>query len=151
MTFDDLLKEADGAGLIVKEKPLLSADGRIYRNRIAISEALSTDAEKACILAEELGHYYTTSGDILTRDTFKQEHKARLWAFDKLIGLSALVEAFKHGCRTRYEIAQYLGVTEEFLTAAVTAYGAKLDGPISVGEYAVLIAPSGNITIWGPV
>lgn len=35
--------------------------------------------EKACVLAEELGHYYTSQGDILELDTvdaIKQEQRA---------------------------------------------------------------------------
>lgn len=32
---------------------------------IAISTDMKTDAEKACALAEELGHHYTTYGNIL--------------------------------------------------------------------------------------
>ena len=32
---------------------------------IAISTDMKTDAEKACVLAEELGHHYTTYGNIL--------------------------------------------------------------------------------------
>ena len=38
--------------------------------------------EKASVLAEELGHYYTTVGNILDQEDAgnrKQEHKARTW------------------------------------------------------------------------
>ena len=74
--------DADHEQLIVKEKPLINNDGRIYKNRIAIRTDL-TDIEKSCVLAEELGHYYTTVGDILDQSddgNRKQERRARLWA-----------------------------------------------------------------------
>lgn len=147
MTYDELLAEADGLGLIVKEKPLESADGRICGNRIAIRNTLNTSAEKACVLAEELGHYYTSSGDIIRSDQYRQERKARLWAYDKMVGISAIVEAFRHGCRSRYDMAQYMNVTEEFLSAAVSTYGQILPGPICVNNYTVFFSPSGTVSI----
>ena len=58
--YEALLDEANSKGLIVKEKPLQSSDGRIKGNRIAIRKDLKTSTEKACVLAEELGHYETT-------------------------------------------------------------------------------------------
>lgn len=49
---------------------------------VAISNSLRTQKEKACVLAEELGHFYTSTGNILDMsDTGnrKQEARARLW------------------------------------------------------------------------
>ena len=59
MTYDELLIDADAAGLIVKEKKLNSSDGRIWNNRVAIRRSIPTSVEKSCVLAEEIGHYYT--------------------------------------------------------------------------------------------
>ena len=61
-SYELLLDEASNNGLIVKEKPLKNADGRIKGCKIAIRKNLDTTAEKRCVLAEELGHYYTTYG-----------------------------------------------------------------------------------------
>lgn len=55
--------------------------GLCVDNNIAIKKSLN-QAEKACILAEELGHYYTTTGNILDQTNIsnrKQERRARLW------------------------------------------------------------------------
>lgn len=55
---------------------------------------------KKCVLAEELGHYHTTVGDILdlsTASNQKQEYRARLWTYDKMIGLSGIISAYKTG------------------------------------------------------
>ena len=60
MTYDDLLREAEIEQLTVREKPLRSAKGRIFGNRIAIKKDLS-ETEKACVLAEEIGHYFLLS------------------------------------------------------------------------------------------
>lgn len=64
MTYEELLVLSDSENLIVKEKEIPGYGGRIYKNRIAINRSLPTQAEKACVLAEELGHHYTTTGDI---------------------------------------------------------------------------------------
>ena len=63
MTYDELLIEADKLGIIVKELDLKTRDGHCKGNKIAIHKNLS-NYEKACVLAEELGHYYLTVGDI---------------------------------------------------------------------------------------
>ena len=113
MTYEELLNISETENLIVKEKNIPG-----YKNRIAIHQGIDTSIEKACVLAEELGHYYTTVGDILDqskRENRKQERQARLWAYNKQIGLIGLVRAFEHGCQNRFEIAEYLEVTEEFL------------------------------------
>lgn len=69
MNYEDLLIEADRAGLIVKEKPLLLSDGRIKGQKIAIRKDIPTLRKKADVLAEELGHYYTTTGRIIEQDS----------------------------------------------------------------------------------
>lgn len=80
LTYNDLLIEADNNCLITKEKPLRANKGRIKGNRIAIKEDM-IETEKKCVLAEELGHHYTTIGNILDQtDTAnrKQERHARI-------------------------------------------------------------------------
>ena len=90
MVYEELLTEADGQDLIVREKDIPGYGGRICGNRIAIRKDIETETEKACVLAEELGHHYTTVGDIMDQtDTGnrKQELQARIWAYNRLIGL----------------------------------------------------------------
>ena len=90
MNYEELLIEADTNNLITKEKPLLANAGRIKGNRIAIKKDLPTQREKACVLAEELGHFFTSSGNILDTSDIsnrKQEARARLWAFNRQVGL----------------------------------------------------------------
>lgn len=48
---------------------------------IALNSKFKDSAEKACVLAEELGHHYTTVGNILDQsdtNNRKQELRARL-------------------------------------------------------------------------
>lgn len=144
MEYEELLEEADSQGLIVKEKPLKYNNGRIKGKRIAIREDIDTTTEKACILAEELGHHYTTVGNILDLEdpaNRKQERRARLWGYDRLIGLHGIINAYEAGCRSSYEIADYLGVTEEYLQECIGAYREKYGTGATVGEYYVMFEP----------
>lgn len=145
MTYEELLIEADTIGLITKEKALLSADGLIKNNRIAIRQNIPTTAEKACILAEELGHYHTAAGNILDQQDIwnrKQEAKGRLWAYNKQIGLMGIVAAYQASCRSLYEMADYLNVTEHFLKEALEQYQKKYGVCTTVDNYIVYFIPS---------
>lgn len=63
---------------------------------VAIRENM-TIPEKTCALSEELGHHETSVGNIIDMASAanrKQERQARLWAYNKQIGLIGLVRAF---------------------------------------------------------
>lgn len=150
MNYETLLEEADSQCLVVKEKPLRAHNGRIKGNRIAIKKDIST-TQKACVLAEELGHHYTTVGNILDQsktENRKQERRARLWAYKRAFDLIDLVSAYKHGCRNRYEIAEYLEVTESFLQEALDTYKEKYGLYTNVGRYVVYFEPLGILEIY---
>lgn len=150
MNYETLLKEADSQCLVVKEKPLRANNGRIKGKRIAIKKNMST-TEKACVLAEELGHYYTSNGNILDlskTENRKQERRARLWAYKKAFDLVDLITAYKYGCRNRYELAEYLDVTEEFLQEALGIYKEKYGIYRKVDNYIVYFEPLGILEIY---
>lgn len=145
MNYEILLDEACNEGLIVKEKPLKYNNGRIKGKRIAIRKDIDTSIEKSCILAEELGHYYTTVGNIINlsdAQNRKQERQARLWAYNKQIGLYGLIRAYEQGCRNRHEVAEYLDVTEEFLEEAISTYREKYGVYTTVDNYTVYFIPN---------
>lgn len=144
-SYEFLLAEASDLGLIVKEKPLKYNNGRIKGNKVAIRQDIETTAQKTCVLAEELGHYYTSVGDILDQTDIqnrKQEFRARMWAYNELVGLMGIVDAYKYGCRNTYEIAEYLEVTEEFLNDALSAYRDKYGVYTIVDNYAIYFIPA---------
>ena len=145
MGYEELLMEADQQNIIVREKPLEESDGRIKGNRIAIRRGIHTAAERADVLAEELGHYYTTVGRIVEQGTDtarKQERAARMWAYDKRIGLSGIIQGFRQHCHSRYELAECLGVTEEFLQEALECYREKYGCMAEVDGYIIIFEPS---------
>lgn len=145
MNYENLLKESNNKGLIVKEKNLLSADGRILGNRIAIRKDLITTKEKACVLAEEIGHYVTSVGGILDQriaENRKQEFQARMYAYNKLIGIQGLIDCYEYGCTNVHEMAEYLDVTERFVLDAIEAYEQKYGTQIRFKEYVVRFNPN---------
>lgn len=143
MEYEALLKEYDATELIIKEKDLQGSNGRIRGNRIAIKKDISL-RQKACVLAEELGHYHTTVGDILDQtdvSSRKQERTARLWAYNKQIGLSGLVHCFEARCQNIHEMADHLGVTEAFLQDALECYRQKYGICTSYQQYTIYFEP----------
>lgn len=112
---------------------------------IVINKGIKTRVEESCILAEELGHHYTTVGDIIDQKidgNVKKENKARLWAANKKIGLTGIVAAYKYGCRNLFEMAEYLETTEEFLKEALDMYHSKYGLYTTVDNYIIYFEPS---------
>ena len=145
MTYERLLIEAEKKDLKVLEKPLWHSDGRILGNRIAIRNTIDTTKEKACALAEEIGHHETTVGDILDQTNSwnrKQERQARVEAYNTTIGLIGIIEAFENDCRNKYEMAEYLDVTESFLTEALKVYEQIYGCHTMIGNYLIQFIPN---------
>ena len=145
--FEQLIKEAEEKRI---EVVALHFRGKIkglyYDGVIAINENISTTAEKTCVLAEELGHYYTSYGDIIDTSITanrKQEVKARRWAVKRLAPLKSIIKAFEAGCRSMYEMAEHLGVTEEFLIRTFETYNAMYGRYKKCGSYIVYFDPPG--------
>ena len=144
MNYEALLDEAQQDGLIVKEKPLIYNNGRIKGKRIAIRKDIETSMEKACVLAEELGHHHTSVGNIIDMENIsnrKQERQARIWGYNKLIGLNGIIKAFEAGCQSVHEAAEFLEVTEEYLLEAIECYREKYGVYKEIGTYTIFFIP----------
>ena len=116
--------------------------GFYINGNIAINTSVDTSVEKACVLAEELGHHHTTVGSIIDLENRKQERRARLWAYNKQIGLCGLIRAYEHVCRSRHEIAEYLEVTEDFLQEAIECYRDKYGIGTVIDNYYIMFIPN---------
>lgn len=85
---------------------------------ITLNTHLDTDAKRCVTLAHELGHHYTHPPNLLIaskRTQDKYEHMATTWATNMLLPPFKLVEALKKGIRDVWDLAEYLGVTPEFI------------------------------------
>ncbi len=143
-TYKELLAEAKDLGLRVVERDLWAYNGLIKNRTIIIRETIPTEMRKAEILAEEIGHFHTTVGNILDQTIPAnriQEKIARHWAYDKMIGLSGLVDACLHNCHSILEKAEFLKVTEEFMREAMDCYTFFFSPYVIVDGYTLHFGP----------
>lgn len=92
---------------------------------IGLSKSLfSNRAHFRCVLAEELGHHFTSVGNSVPLTFFhysdritisRTEYRAMRWAALYLMPLDKLCLAFKKGIRERWELAEFFDVTEEMV------------------------------------
>lgn len=148
----ELSKEIERNKIEVLEIPMSeNLKGLYVDNVIAINKKIETESEKYCTLAEELGHHHTSYGHILDQSDVrnrKQELRARRWAYKKLVGIIDLVNAYKAGVRNRYELAEYLNVTEEFIEDALKYYNQKYGMFVQIDNYVVYFQPLAILEVW---
>lgn len=118
---------------------------------ILLNKNLQTDRERKCVLAEEIGHHLKTIGDITDQtklENQQQEMRARQWGYEKLVPLSAIVQAFHARIKGRYELAEYLDVTEEFLQNSIDRYRSKYGILTTWENYIIRFDPLGVAEIF---
>lgn len=147
MNYEDLLEEADNSNVYVIENANFKSksEGLINGDVIGINRKVRSYRRRSCVLAEELGHYHTTVGDILNQNDTgnrKQELRARVWGYNKLIGLSGIISCYRAGCRNLYEMAEHLDVTEEFLKEALECYKGKYGEYARLDNYVIYFEPA---------
>lgn len=120
--YEKLIAEYENE-LLIEERPIRN-HGLYADNVVWINKNLTT-ASKYCILAEEVGHYQTSNGDILDQkslDNQKQELKARRWAYEKILPRELIQFALADGHIEVWDMAEYLDVDEAFLREALKYY-----------------------------
>jgi hypothetical protein len=152
-SYEALSTEAYTQGVDVIEKNLRGRNKGLYGDGvILLDKRISTIIEKACILAEELGHFHTSSGNILDQKDIrnrKQELRARQWAYQCMIPLDRIVQAHHVRVSGRYDLAEYLGITEEFLQAAIDRFTEKYGLSVKADDrHIVVFNPLGVIELF---
>lgn len=146
--YEQLLQEAADKGVTVNEHYSFNSNriqGLYCDGNIAINSSLDTSIERGCVLAEELSHHDITAGniiDITDIASAKEEHKARILSYNRLIGLTGLVGAFEAKCSSRYEVAEHLNVTEHFLEEALMYYTSKYGAYVILDNYVITFIPA---------
>lgn len=118
--------------------------GLYFDNIIILHKNIETSAERNSILAEELGHHFTSSGNILNQSSLrsiKQESSARRWAAEQMIKPDRLIDAFKTGVRSRWELSQYLDVTETFIEESLVHMKKLYGDCLAINEYIIHFDP----------
>lgn len=148
--YERIVSSLNSDSIIVDDKADLSPELKGYYTEeygpkvILLNQHITSAAEKACILAEELGHYHTTVGDITDQsktENRKQELRARRWAVKKLIRVEDFIRAYKAGVRNRLELAEYLEVTEGFIDTSIEHYKGIYGFSHTIGEYTICFSP----------
>ena len=143
--YEELLQEAEDNNIEVMEFIFRGSNKGMYSDGIiAIRKDINTNTEKKCILAEELGHYHTSKGNILDLKSVsnrKQERQARKWSYEKLVPLKSIIKASFECCTNIYELAEYLDVTEDFLKEVLQYYQSKYGLYAEVDNYSIYFSP----------
>lgn len=135
--YEELACKAEKFGIEVIEMNLEGKCGYILNNTVFINGSMD-DACKRCVLAEELGHYLKNVGDITNQlkiKNKKQEVLARRWSYEQLVGIVDLINAHKHGCNTKYDVIEYLNITEDILENALNYYKCKYENGYKIDNY----------------
>lgn len=126
MTYSDLCEEYQNEVYIFEhpiqrecEKIGIHGVKGLYKNNCIAIDCYLTEREKKCTLGEELGHHYTSCGNIIDLRyavSKKQERKAREWGAKKLIDYDDFIRACNMYDNI-YQIADELEVTYDVVEA----------------------------------
>jgi hypothetical protein len=114
---------------------------------IAVDYKLRKHSEQVGAIAEELGHHYTTVGNLLTdarkaKATIrKQEQLARRWAFQYAVSFSGIIDAWDAGARSLHDMAEHLGIEGAFLLEALETYENVYGSFVITGETMITFRP----------
>lgn len=88
-------------------------------------EVFGRECEEKVVLAHEMGHiatggFYTSETDKTSRK--KHEARAEKWAIERLVPKAALKEAIKNGCEDVESLAEFFGITKEYMSQVMIYY-----------------------------
>ena len=141
--YEDLLKMYDYISINETRSIPKFMSGFYMNGEIFINSNRPTTT-KLETLAEELAHHEITYGNILNEKDIqnkKYELKARRLAYEKLIPLKELVNAFLQGIHNLYELANFFEVTESFVLQSITHYKQKFGHSTRCGKYVIQFEP----------
>lgn len=102
--------------------------------------------KKVEVLSEEIGHYYTSAGDITDyKKNAKQESLARRKGYELIINFDTLIDAWKNGIHNLYSMAEYFEVSQDFILKSIEHLKQKYGLVVMHKDYRILLDPL-NIT-----
>lgn len=122
----------------------------LYINDHIYLNTRQTREELLGTIAEEIGHYLTSSGDISvlnTNEKRKQERRARDIGAILAVSPVDIVDCFNGGCKTILECAAYLAVTKEVFEDAVSYYATKFDTITVKDKYTIHFYENGSVGV----
>lgn len=116
----------------------------IYVNGTILMDKNLTTYHKHEVLAEELAHHQITAGNILDQSHIlnrKFELKARRLAYESVITLQGLIDAFEFGVQNLHEMAIYFEVSKSFVKESIEHYKRKFGLQVKHGNYIIKFEP----------
>jgi Zn-dependent peptidase ImmA (M78 family) len=102
---------------------------------IGLSHALNSDRRlHHCVLAEELGHHFTSTGERIAKRYYstqdrlsidKCEYKALRWAANHLVPENDLLDVIGEGLYEIWELAEHFEVTEDMMRFRMRLFGVR--------------------------
>lgn len=123
----------------------LYIDNHIYLNPNQNKHELNST------VAEELGHYLTTVGDITMQrnnEERKQERRARDLGATLLVTPRSIIDCFNEGCQTTLQCADFLEVTEETFLDAISYYARRFNGFKVEDNYTLIFNENGTLEVY---
>lgn len=140
--------EDDSYTVVINSR--LNHEQQIEGYKHEIHHIVNEDHEKYDINSIEV-QAHKNSGNILDQskvENRKQELRARRWAYERLVGIIDIVNAYKNGVKNRHELAEYLNVTEEFIEEVILHYRWKYGLYFKIDNYVVYFEPLSVLEMW---
>ncbi|MCE5796184.1 toxin [Staphylococcus pseudintermedius] len=116
----------------------------IFANGAILIDKDLSNFQKHAVLAEEIAHYKYTYGDILDQSKMlnkKFELFARRKAYESVITLQGLIDAYNNGISNIYEMADFFEVNLGFIQESLNHYQMKYGLYTSFGGYIIEFNP----------
>lgn len=142
MALDALISEYPQITIMLKDMPK-NLSGLYYDNVILLNNHLGHN-EKHCVLAEEIGHFETTYGNITDLKDIrsqKLELVARRWGYEKLVSLNTLINCFNNGIWSIDDICFHLEITPKYLNSVLEYYTQKYGIYKKINGYKITFNP----------
>lgn len=143
MKYESLLIENENIDVVETSSLPHFQSGLYYEGTIYIKENMSV-YKKHETLAEEIAHHKITYGNILDQSKIlnrKFENKARRKAYESVISIQGIIDAYEHGVHNLHEMSLFFEVTEGFVQDTIKHYKQKYGLMVRYKNYNICFEP----------
>ncbi|WP_251855405.1 ImmA/IrrE family metallo-endopeptidase [Enterococcus italicus] len=142
---------ADFPHLEYKFEPLMPDKLKgLYNDEIIYLNPSQSPEELTGTIAEEIGHYLTTVGNIIDQDTNlkrKQERLARDIGATLVVSPSDIIDCYENGCKTIDDCVTHLAVTKQVFEDAISYYARRFNGIKTENGYTIFFRENGTVGV----
>lgn len=143
MKYESLLIENENIDVVETSSLPHFQSGLYYEGTIYIKENMSA-YKKHETLAEEIAHHKITYGNILDQSKIlnrKFEKKARRQAYESVISIQGIIDAYEYGVHNLHEMSIFFEVTEGFVQDTINHYKQKYGLMVRYKNYNICFEP----------